>query len=183
LVLTPLLLGGCSNDSVKAAKPEPSGESWIVVADGRAIPSAPAGGRAVPRSAPASGFLPLPSPTPSPTPALGGTCPPVGAHIMNFATVVPGATTAAVTFYNPGGNALVEYRVTGISQDLRPGQQRDVGWTVLTPGTGCGYLTATVTGLDRRTHYAFSVDEVTTSHDRDGTVSATIARSGVVRTT
>ena len=92
------------------------------------------------------------------------------------------ATSAAVTFYNPGGNSLVEYRITAISQDLAIGEQRDVGWTVLTPGTGCGFLTATVVGLDPRTDYVFSVDEVTTRHGRDGTESATVARSGVVRT-
>jgi len=54
---------------------------------------------------------------------------------------------------------------------------------VITPGSTCGYLTATVTGLDPRTRYVFSVDEVTKRVGKDGTQAATIARSGVVSTT
>jgi hypothetical protein len=52
----------------------------------------------------------------------------------------------------------------------------------MTPGGGCGYLTATVTGLDAKTRYVFSVDEVTTQLGRDGTRAETVARSGVVTT-
>ncbi|HEX5204441.1 MAG TPA: hypothetical protein VFW27_31335, partial [Actinoplanes sp.] len=96
--------------------------------------------------------------------------------------VVPAGGSAAVTFYNYGGNDLVEYRITAISQDLVAGRQRDVGWTVMTPGAGCGYLTATITGLDARTGYVFSVDAVTTKLGRDGTRAETVARSGVVKT-
>jgi hypothetical protein len=102
---------------------------------------------------------------------------------INGADVKASSTSAAVTFYNPGGQYLVEYRVTAISQDLVDGTQRDVGWTVITPGATCGYLTATVTGLDPRTRYVFSVDEVTRRLGKDGTQASTVARSGVVSTT
>jgi hypothetical protein len=182
LLLTPLLLGGCGSSGKATASPTPSGTPWIVVANGSATPSPVPSGPSTTPSAFPTGFLPLPSGTPTATPAPTGGCVRDNKHELNYASVVPGTTSAAVTFWNPGGLDLVQYRVTAISQDLVPGQQRDVGWTVLTPGAGCGYLTATVTGLDPKTHYVFSVDEVTTKLGRDGTRSRTIARSLPVRT-
>ena len=62
------------------------------------------------------------------------------------------------------------------------GEQRDIGWTVVTPEATCGYMTATVTGLDRDTRYVFSVDAVSRRTGSDGTYAATVARSGVVKT-
>jgi hypothetical protein len=186
LLLAPLVLGGCgsSGGSSVTAAPTPSGSPWVVVANGSATPT-PGSSRFTGTPSPyASGFLPLPSGTPTATPTPSPTCvPPNNGYPINFASVVPASTSAAVTFYNPGGASLVQYRVTAISEDLATGEQRDVGWTVLTPGTGCGFLTATVTGLDPKTHYQFSVDAVHTHIDNDGTFGATVARSGVVRTT
>jgi len=121
----------------------------------------------------------LPTRSPTGPPA----CPREISHSLAGATVVPGRTSAAVTFYNQGGSDLIEYRITAISQDVVVGRQRDVGWTVMTPGSGCGFLTATVSGLDPKTHYVFSVDAVTTKIGQDGTQAATVARSLVVRTT
>jgi hypothetical protein len=183
LLLTPLLLGACAKSGTTTATPTPSGSPWVVVANGSATPSPAPSYPAGTRTPFPSGFLPLPSSTGTATPTAGSTCPPDGKHELAGADVVPASTSAAVTFYNPGGRYLVEYRVTAISQDLRTGEQRDVGWTVLTPGPGCGFLTATVTGLDPRTDYVFSVDAVTSNLGRDGTQSATVARSGVFRTT
>lgn len=85
-------------------------------------------------------------------------------------------------FRSPGGDNLVEYRVTAISQDVTPGIQRDVGWTVITPPAICGFMSATVTGLDSQTHYVFSVDAVTSQTDMDGTRASTVARTGVAVT-
>jgi hypothetical protein len=184
LLLTPLLLSGCGKDSGPAAagEPTPAGDSWVLVDQGKATAAPGNASNFRPRAAYPSGYLPLPtaSPTPSPTPTGG--CAPERGIVLNHASVQPGTTSAAVTFYNPGGSNLVQYRITAISQDLGLGEQRDVGWTVLTPGTGCGFLTGTVTGLDAKTDYVFSVDAVYSQHDRDGTRSATVARSGVVRT-
>ena len=183
VIFAPLLLGGCATSATADPAPSPSGSPWVVTIAGSATPSpAPSLGTATASAFP-TGYLPLPSSTGSPAPTGSPTCPPDTSHGIGGATVVPAGTSAAVTFYNPGGLYLVEYRVTAISQDLAPGEQRDVGWTVLTPGAGCGYLTATVTGLDAKTDYVFSVDAVTTRLGRDGTVAATIARSGVVTTT
>ena len=183
LVLTPLLLGGCGSGAERTEGPTPSGSPWVVVAAGQATPSPVPSRAPVPRSTFPRGFLPLPSAKATATATPTGTCTADSATPINSAAVVPGATRAAVTFFDRGGNELVEYRVTAISQDLNSGAQRDVGWTVITPGPGCGYLTATVTGLDRRTDYVFSVDAVTTNLGRDGTRAATVARSLAVRTT
>jgi hypothetical protein len=185
LLLAPLVLGGCGSSagSSATAGPTPSGSPWVVVSNGSATPTP--GSKTytgTPRPY-ASGFLPLPSGAVTPAPTPSATCvPPNNGYPIDFASAVPASTSATVTFYHPGGQTLVQYRVTAISQDLVTGDQRDVGWTVLTPGTGCGFLTATVTGLDPKTDYAFSVDAVRTHIDRDGTYAATVARSPVVRT-
>ncbi|WP_157437385.1 hypothetical protein [Actinoplanes subtropicus] len=183
MICAPLVLGGCKASSVASPVPSPSGTPWVITVSGSATPSpSPSVATATPSTFP-TGFLPLPSGSVTPTPTGSATdCPPDASHDIGGATVVPGTTSAAVTFYNPGGSYLVEYRITAISQDVLVGQQRDVGWTVVTPGTGCGYLTATVSGLDAKTRYVFSVDAVTTMLGRDGTQASTVARSGVVTT-
>jgi hypothetical protein len=186
LLFAPLLAGGCGSTGSPsaAAVPSPSGSPWVLVANGTATPSpAPPRATGTPSTFP-TGYLPLPSgaaaaATASATPF----CVPKPRGTLNAASVTPSATSAAVTFYNPGGNDLVEFRVTAIGQDLQAGEQRDIGWTVLTPSATCGYMTATVTGLDRVTDYVFSVDAVRTRVGSDGTVAETIARSIPVRTT
>jgi hypothetical protein len=186
LLLAPLLLGGCGSNGggSTGAAPTPSGSPWVVVANGSATPTPGSRPKYTGTPSPyASGFLPLPSGAATPAPTPSGTCAPANGHGINFASVTPGSTSAAVTFYNPGGLSLVEYRLTAISQDLKSGSQRDIGWTVLTPGSGCGFLTGTVVGLDPKTDYVFSVDAVHTQIGLDGTIAATVARSGVVRTT
>jgi hypothetical protein len=183
LIFAPLVLGGCEASSVASPVPSPSGSPWVITVPGSATPSpAPSVATATPSTFP-TGFLPLPSGSAIPAPTGSPACPPDASHDIAGATVAPGTTSAAVTFYNPGGAELVEYRITAISQNLVVGEQRDVGWTVVTPGSGCGYLTATVAGLDPQTDYVFSVDAVTTRLGQDGTQASTVARSGVVRTT
>jgi hypothetical protein len=176
------LVFGRKSNSVAGSAPTPTGTSWVIVVPGSATPSPGLPGSTVTPSPYPSGFLRLPSG--SAAPRTGSpTCTANPPHEIDGASVVPGRTSAAVTFYNPGGSELVEYRITAISQDLVAGQQRDVGWTVVTPGSGCGFLTATVSGLDPKTRYVFSVDAVTTRIGKDGTQAATVARSTVVRTT
>lgn len=189
LLLAPLAAGGCassggSGGSTATTAPTPAaGNAWVRVANGNATPSpAPTGYTATPTTFP-TGFLPTTPPAAAPTPTGTSSCAPDNFHGISGATVVPSSTSAAVTWWNPGGSQIVEYRVTAISQDLVVGDQRDVGWTVVTPGSDCGFLTATVTGLDPKTDYVFSVDAVTTRLANDGTRAATVARSIVTSTT
>jgi hypothetical protein len=187
-LLVLLLLGGCSKSGSSTgatAVPSSTGKPWIVTTQGSATPSAAKGGVWTATTSPfPSGFLPLPSntPTTSATP-LWQCTPNNGRGTIAGATVVPGVTTAAVTFFNPGGNNLLQFRVTAINEDLVTGQQRDVGWTVATPGAACDYQTITVTGLTSKSHYVFSVDAVWSQvGGNDGTNASTIARSGVILT-
>ena len=181
-----LLLGGCSTASTPGGIVAPSsGTPWIVVNSGSANPSpAPTASYGSAAAFP-SGFLPLPSSTATPTPTVSQTCSSgqFQAGIVNYASVVPGTTSAVVTWNNPGGDGLVQYRVTAIGQDVLPGLQRDVGWTVVTPVPGtCGMLSATVKNLSRKKHYEFSVDAVFTRTGNDGTRAATVARSEPIST-
>ncbi|MBM2621489.1 fibronectin type III domain-containing protein [Actinoplanes sp. LDG1-06] len=183
VVLAPLLLlGGCGKDAKTDATEQPAGKSWVVVTSGSATPSA-GPGRATGAPSPfPSGFLPLPSTTPAATPTGSYSCPPVKNQIINGADATAATTSGTVTWYNPATADLVEYRITAISQDAMLGNQRDIGWTVVTPGADCGYMTATIVGLDRNTRYVFSVDAVSSRSDSDGTYAKTVARSQVVKT-
>jgi hypothetical protein len=178
------MLAGCgSGDKASTAEDESGGKSWVVVETGNPTGSPTPSRFTGTRSPFPSGFLPLPTNTPKATATGTFTCPPVKGNVINGADVKAGTTSGAVTWYDPATSDIVEYRVTAISQDSKPGIQRDIGWTVVTPGATCGYRTATVTGLDRQTRYVFSVDMVTKGLEgSDGTVAKTVARSGVVKT-
>jgi hypothetical protein len=187
LAALPLLMlaGGCSAKSTPGLTSPSSGVPWIVVASGSATPS-PAPTVAYGSASPfPSGFLPLPSYAATPTPTVSATCTSgrFQGGIIDYASVVAGTTSAVVTWNNPGGAGLVQYRVTAIGQDVLPGLQRDVGWTVVTPVAGtCGMLSATVRNLSRKKHYVFSVDAVFTRTGKDGTRAATVARSESIST-
>ncbi|GAA0574057.1 hypothetical protein GCM10010172_68330 [Paractinoplanes ferrugineus] len=190
LLVGVLLLGGCgkSGTATATATPVPSstGKPWVITTQGSATPSAARGGVWTATTSPfPSGFLPLPSNPPAATATPSWQCTPNnGRGTIGGATVVPAGTSAAVTFFNPGGVNLLQFRVTAINEDLVTGAQRDVGWTVVTPGKACEYQTVTITGLTPKTHYVFSVDAVWSQvGGNDGTNAATIARSGVISTT
>jgi hypothetical protein len=187
MLLGALLLpaGGCSAAGTPGVTPPSSGFPWIVVNTGSATPSAAPTASYGSASPFPSGFLPLPSYPATPAPTVSPTCTSgrFQGGIINYASVVPGTTSAVVTWNNPGGLGLIQYRVTAIGQDVLPGPQRDVGWTVVTPVAGsCGMLSATVRNLSRRKHYVFSVDAVFTRTGHDGTRSATVARSEAIST-
>jgi hypothetical protein len=191
LLVAPLLLSGCSMFTAPSATkgggtatntPVTGSADWLVVVPGSATPSPrPSSGRAPAPTATTSGFLPLP-PVVRPTPSA--TCARDTPHFnkINALQVAPGRTSAAVNWYNVGGYNIVEFRITAISQDLLLGEQRDVGWVTIKPRNPCGFLSATVPNLDRRTGYVFSVDAVVTRRSGDGTHAATIFRSSVVYT-
>ncbi|BBH63732.1 hypothetical protein ACTI_04170 [Actinoplanes sp. OR16] len=182
-VALPLLVAGCSSAATDTPPADNSGAEWLNVDAGQATPSA------VTRYGTASPTpeltLPTLPPTTSPTATASPTCTPAprGAGVINGLDVVPGRTSAVVTFYNPGGADIVDYKLTAANQDLRVGEQEDVGWTTVTPN-GCGDLSASVTGLTPGTHYVFSVD-VRRKHvtSQEGTYTTTVARSEVVSTT
>jgi hypothetical protein len=193
LLLVPVLLSGCSAlglSSSSAGSGSSSGaaggKSWVVVTAGSPTPSA------APGQGSSGGSWTLPwtplgtgnggAATPAKTPAP--TCSP---NTFNFSKVaaadaVTSATSAVVSWYNVGGYNLKQFRLTAISQDLVGGKQRDVGWVTVAPTTPCGQMSATITGLDRKTGYVFSVDAVVLRRSGDGTHAATVARSHVIRT-
>jgi hypothetical protein len=190
LAFVPALLSGCGALGLSAPggsggspTPSPSGPSWIVVDQGSPAPSpTPSRGAGVPTPIATAGFLPLRPGPPAGTPAVS-----CSANTFNFskidaADVVPATTTAVVTWYNVGGFNLKQFRITAISQDLVVGRQRDIGFTVVAPSPQCGPMSATVTGLDRKTAYVFSVDAVVDRKSGDGTRAATVARSLVIYT-
>ena len=190
VLLLPFLLSGCSvldtltgggSSGGGSATPQPSGSPWIVVASGSATSSPTPSRRTSSPTAPA-GFLRPPSPTPAPT--ASPTCATTTYdfwHISSL-TVTPGTTSAKVSWYNVGGYIPVQFRLTAISQRLVPGNQRAAGWATITPPTQCGQVSATITGLSRKTPYVFSVDAVRQRISGDGTQATTIVRSGPVYT-
>jgi len=193
LLLAPVLLSGCgavglssAGGGGSAAGGGPSaGPGWVVVSRGSATPSARPSDPSTTPTPVASGFLPLRTPAPAPTRTPVSRCSP---NLFDFskigpADVVPGRTSAVVSWYNVGGYNLVEFRITATSQDMVQGKQRDVGWLVVPPSLPCGQMSATITGLDRRTGYLFSVDAVVRRRSGDGAHAATVARSLVVSTT
>jgi hypothetical protein len=192
LLVAPVLLSGCGalglsasgGSSGAAAAGAPSaGPGWVVVSRGSATPSARPSYPAASPTPVASGFLPLGAATPTRTPVA--TCSP---NLYDFskigpADVVPGRTSALVRWYNVGGYNVVQFRITATSQDPVGGRQRDVGWRVVPPSLPCGWMSATIGGLDRWTGYVFTVDAVVHRRSGDGTHAATVARSLVVSTT
>lgn len=191
LLVAPVLVSGCSlftaPNAVKSGGTEPGtkvtgGNEWLIVAPGSATPSPrPSSGAAPAPTATTGGFLPLVAvvrPTPSAT--CAGDTPRFSK--INALTVVPGTTSAVVSWYNVGGYNLVEFRITATSQDLLYGEQRDVGWVTIKAANPCGYLKVTVPNLDRKTGYVFTVDAVVVRRSGDGTHAATIFRSSVVQT-
>jgi len=192
LLLAPVLLAGCGTlglsappgGSGAAAPGAPSpGPSWIIVAQGSATPAPTPSYPVSPTPAAAAGFLPVGPPAVMRTPT--STCSPNTFKFSKIAgaDATPSATSAVVSWYNVGGYNLMQFRLTATSQDLRMGRQRDVGWVTIKPGTPCGQMSATITGLSRKTGYVFSVDAVVSRRTGDGTHAATVARSGVVYTT
>ena len=188
LALLPALLSGCAATSTSSGggaggeDAGGTGESWIVATEGSPTPSAGPRFGARPSPTPTGGFLPLG--TPAPARRTADAC---AANTFKFSRidgidVTTGATSAVLGWYNVGGYNLVEFRLYAISQDLKVGGQRDVGYVVVKPRTPCGEMTATIGNLDRGTTYVFSVDAVVTRRSGDGTHSATVARSHPVAT-
>src|SRR4051812_41707368 len=117
VLLAPVLLSGCgalgrsaSGGGGTTAGAPSAGPGWVVVSRGSATPSArPSYPVTSPTPAAAGGFLPLSTPAPTRTPI--STCSP---NLFDFskigpADVVPGRTSAVVSWYNVGGYNLVQF--------------------------------------------------------------------------
>ncbi|GAA4590021.1 hypothetical protein BJY16_009095 [Actinoplanes octamycinicus] len=181
----PLLLAACASSGTAQAQPSPSGTSpWLWMTAGSVTPSPTTSFG--PRARPAAATLsPTVKPPATPAPSRSAPCGTTGfkGGAINGMDVTPGATSAVVSWFNPGGADLVEYRIIAVSHDLQAGSQPESpGWLTVPPG-GCGWMTATVTGLLPGTPYEFSVDVVRTRKGMEGTWARTVARSGVVSTT
>ncbi|MFG1610551.1 hypothetical protein [Actinoplanes sp. NPDC049265] len=194
LAVPALLLSGCgafsssssssSGSSSASSGSAGGGKSWIVSAQGKATPSPTPTSGGTPSPSVSFGFLPLSGgggagyATPTPT------CSP---NMFNFSRiagvdVTPSTTTAKLSWYNVGGENLLEFRLYAISQDLVVGEQRDIGYTVVKPRTPCGQMDAIIPKLSPKTHYVFSVDAVVVRRSGDGTHSATVFRSHPIPT-
>ncbi|GAA0423400.1 hypothetical protein Aca07nite_23300 [Actinoplanes capillaceus] len=187
-VVLPLLIAGCSASSGKRAGEDETtsgvGTSWILVDQGQATPS-PSTTPGTASPTPSATLPPLPTASPSASGSATPSCTPRNHSTpIEGLAVTPSSTSAVVTWYHPGGSNIVDYRVTAISQDLVSGVQPEIGWTRSAPAK-CGEVSATVTGLQPKSHYVFSVDAVLRADDlqREGTYTRTVARSYVVTTT
>jgi hypothetical protein len=194
-LVAPLLLVGCGPvpggsapgaGSTAGAGGVTAGNEWLVVAPGSATPSPRPSIRVSP-SPSAVAVAPIASRVPpAPVARVMPTYDcipdtPDFARVLDL-TVVPGTTSAKISWFNTGGYNLVEYRITAQSQDLVFGRQRDVGWVKVKPVGPCGPVSVTLPNLDRKTTYIFSVDAVVVRRSGDGTHAATIFRSHPVAT-
>jgi hypothetical protein len=188
-LVTPLLAGsllvGCAGKgAVPTATPTPTtgtaGDEWLVVAQGSATPT-PTPSRATPKPTATTRVLPrAPQAKTVPSPTCTFDTPDFARMVA--LDVVPGKTTAKVSWFNTGGYNLVQYRVTATSQDIVFGEQRDIGFVTVTPEAPCGPLSTTLTNLDRNTLYVFTVDAVVVRASGDGMHAATLFRSGPIST-
>jgi hypothetical protein len=190
LLLLPALLGGCAaipgwstTPTDGPASAQASGPSWIVVVPGSVASSPGTQAFASPAASPTDDLpsAAAPAPTSTPDPTCTGRA--VTSGQINGLTVVPGAGTAVVSWYNSGGSNVVSYRLTPIPQNLVTGDTPDLQWQTLVPAKDCTPMSATVTGLARDAPYIFSLDMVISHRTTDGTSASTIARSGIVYTT
>jgi hypothetical protein len=164
-----------------AAAPGPTGgPGWIRTQQGTVPSSAPPPVGASPTSpAPALTLAPLKT-AGTASPSQGCTNPGPQTGGLAGLTVVPGRTSAVVSWPASGNAALLNYRLTAIPQRVVAGSQPPLRWQTIPAGQGCGTVTATVTGLTGGAAYIFSLDAVTSTYNGSGTSTVTIARSTVV---
>lgn len=114
-----------------------------------------------------------PTPSMSPSDCAGVVRP----GVINGATVVPGTTSATVSWWNVGDPAVVEYQLTWMSQELLIGPQPGWTWLSVPPTRGCTRVTATVTGLISQTPYIFVVHAMLKKYESLPPQAPEIARS------
>jgi Fibronectin type III domain len=164
-----------------AAAGASGGPGWIRTQRG-AVPSSSAPSPGASPSSPAPVLSPAPVRTAGgmASPSQGCANPGPGTGGLAGLTVVPGRTSAVVSWPASGNGALLNYRLTAIPQRIVAGSQPPLRWQTVPAGRACGTVTATVPGLASGAPYIFSVDAVTSTYNGSGTSTVTIARSTVV---
>jgi len=181
VVIAGFALTGCADAGKEAAAVQNAGDTWLLVDQGERVPEEeqePA--VVVPEE---EEELELPEVEEREVESVDARCTgtiPAGA--IKALEVEVGATTATLTWYHPGDSTVTSYQVTGIAQNLTPGEQRELEWQKVDPSEECGELTATVTGLEPDSAYVFTVDAVRQATWQNTARTATVARSEAVRT-
>jgi len=135
---------------------------------------------ATPARGPIASMSPLPtgtraaaSPAFSPTDCTGV----YRQGVVNGADVVPGTTSAVVSWWNIGDPSLVGYQLAAVPQELYMGPQPAWMWQSVPAGRGCTRVSATVTGLSSQSPYVFVVHAVLRKYESLPPLAPEVARS------
>jgi hypothetical protein len=101
--------------------------------------------------------------------------------VVNGADVVPGTTSATVTWWNIGDPAITEFRVAAVTQQIYYGTQPPWTWQSVAPGGGCTRLSTTVTGLTSGAAYVFVVHALLKKYETLPPTAPEVARSDAVK--
>jgi hypothetical protein len=172
-------LTGCAEAEKEAAAVQNASDTWLLVEQGERVVEE----EEKPAAVAVEEEVELPELEEAEVEAVDARC----TGVIPAGTIKPlevevGATTATLTWYHPGDTTVTSYQVTSIAQELVPGEQRELEWEKVDPSEECGELTATVTGLEPDSAYVFSVDAVRQTTWQNTVRTATVARSGAVRT-
>jgi hypothetical protein len=151
------------------SSPPPSGDSWLVVQEGKVVPSTtPAGARR--------------SVTPDATLSMGPTgsaCPDdwSGGSIMIPVTVTAGRGSLTVSWPRQRRS---NYHIAAVPQKLVGGVQPAPVWRPVVADTSGCTITTTISGLRSGQAYIVWLDAPNPGFERDGTRHPYSGRSGVV---
>jgi hypothetical protein len=159
---------GTPGGSASATPSAGSGNSWVVVQQGKATGSpSPSAGTAAPSASP-SWLLGSPGPT----------CPAdwSGGSVLIPMTVTAGTGSLTASWPRQGGST---YRIAAVLQHLVGGIQPTPVWQNVPAGSGCT-VTATVSGLKSGKPYILWLAAPSAGFQRDGTPNRYSGRSQVV---
>jgi hypothetical protein len=97
--------------------------------------------------------------------------------VRNGITVVPGTTSAVVTWWNVGDAGLQSYQLAAVPQALVLGLQPAWQWKTVAAGKGCVQITTTVTGLTSKKPYVFLLHAVIKNWGNGPLIAPEIGRS------
>ena len=174
-LLTVFVLAGCSmlgpssSGTDAGPKPSPGPTGFLLLIGSPTVSPAPAAPAPAPTT-PAAPPVPPPAPvvtttTRSPDPCYGR----LYEGKMDRLGVALSPGQAVVSWRNAGDPTVTVYRVATVSQNLVPGGKPAPVWVNVAPGTGCGMMSTTITGLRRGGDYVFWLDAVFTPGTLVGT--------------